>query len=96
MIWLQTKCSFLHFVLCLLKNKKIYVNFILIRVGCGCFYGKKLARIKWVDMAKGYGIIFTIFAHIILSMLVKYDAYSYVVRWIYTFSMPLFFFFVWL
>lgn len=53
---------------------------------------KKLARIKWVDMAKGYGIIFTIFAHIILSTLVKHDAYSYVVRWIYTFSMPLFFF----
>ena len=40
-------------------------------------------RIDWVDMAKGYGIIFAILAHLGVGIA---DI------WIYTFHMPLFFF----
>ena len=40
-------------------------------------------RISWIDMAKGYGTILVIFAHI---------HYGGLRTWIYTFHMPLFFF----
>jgi fucose 4-O-acetylase-like acetyltransferase len=40
-------------------------------------------RIDWIDMAKGYGILFVIFAHL---------GVRYIGSWIYTFHMPLFFF----
>ena len=40
-------------------------------------------RISWIDMAKGYGTILVIFAHI---------HYGLLRTWIYTFHMPLFFF----
>ena len=40
-------------------------------------------RIQWVDMAKGYGIILVIFGHL---------HPKYIVTWIYSFHMPLFFF----
>lgn len=53
---------------------------------------KLLDRIEWIDMAKGYGIILTIWAHLILGTLLKYTDYMILVRWIYTFNMPLFFF----
>lgn len=39
-------------------------------------------RIGWVDIAKGYGILFVIFAHL---------GVGYIGTWIYTFHMPLFF-----
>lgn len=51
-----------------------------------------LTRVEWLDMARGYGIIVTIFAHLILSTLLKHSDYMYIVRWIYTFNIPLFFF----
>lgn len=51
-----------------------------------------LTRIEWLDMAKGYGIIVTIFAHLMLNTLLEYSNYMYVARWIYTFNVPLFFF----
>ena len=31
-----------------------------------------LTRIEWLDMAKGYGIIVTIFAHLMLNTLLEY------------------------
>ena len=40
-------------------------------------------RIDWIDMAKGYGIIFSIYAHL---------GYDLLTSWIYSFHMPLFFF----
>lgn len=40
-------------------------------------------RIKWIDVAKGYGIILVIYGH------VANDAFS---TWLYTFHVPLFFF----
>lgn len=40
-------------------------------------------RIDWVDIAKGYGILFVIFAHLGVGS---------IGTWIYTFHMPLFFF----
>ena len=39
-------------------------------------------RIAWIDIAKGYGILFVIFAHLDVGILGT---------WIYTFHMPLFF-----
>lgn len=41
-------------------------------------------RISWIDMAKGYGILLVIFAHL--------DIASEIRTWIYSFHMPLFFF----
>lgn len=41
-------------------------------------------RIDWIDMAKGYGILFVILGHL--------DEGDIVGTWIYTFHMPLFFF----
>lgn len=40
-------------------------------------------RIKWIDVAKGWGIILLIYGHI---------ADDVIVRWLYTFHIPLFFF----
>lgn len=41
-------------------------------------------RIDWIDMAKGYGILFVILAHLGVDGIID--------SWIYTFHMPLFFF----
>lgn len=41
------------------------------------------SRLPWIDMAKGYGIIFVILGHMSIGIFTK---------WIYTFHMPLFFF----
>ena len=43
------------------------------------------SRISWIDIAKGYGILFVIFAHLGMGM---------IKGWIYTFHMPLFFFYL--
>ena len=40
-------------------------------------------RIKWIDVAKGYGIIFVIYGHVATDMFAT---------WLYTFHVPLFFF----
>jgi len=40
-------------------------------------------RIKWVDVAKGYGILLVIYGHVTTDMFSE---------WLYTFHMPLFFF----
>jgi fucose 4-O-acetylase-like acetyltransferase len=43
----------------------------------------QVTRIDWIDVAKGYGILFVIFAHLGVGP---------IGTWIYTFHMPLFFF----
>lgn len=44
---------------------------------------KNMERIKWVDVAKGWGIVMVIYGHI---------ATDYLSTWLYTFHVPLFFF----
>ena len=44
---------------------------------------KNMERIKWVDVAKGWGIILVIYGHI---------ANDFISTWLYTFHVPLFFF----
>ena len=42
-------------------------------------------RVEWIDIAKGYGILFVIIGHLYLQD-------SFLTTQIYTFHMPLFFF----
>ena len=46
-------------------------------------YSARKYRIEWIDMARGFGIILSIYGHL---------GYDLLTSWIYSFHMPLFFF----
>lgn len=53
---------------------------------------EKKTRIAWLDMAKGYGILLVVFAHLCEILLnIGVTAILPIYQWVYSFHMPLFF-----
>ena len=58
---------------------------------------KFIARVGWVDTAKGIGIVLVVFGHVLRGLVTSHltewtQALHYMDAWIYAFHMPLFFF----